>query len=142
MKRNIILSLITLVTVLVSFTSCSKSDIRNGIYTCNVAIYGMVTNTNGEPINGVRIYSYRINKDNSKTLIGTSTTNASGEYSISKNGLEVILGDITIEFSGNDTYNEISFTNSISSMDYSEGDNDYFVGHASVEQNIELIAKN
>ncbi|MDD4820566.1 MAG: hypothetical protein PHD21_07015 [Flavobacteriales bacterium] len=141
MKKNLFLTLVALIASISTFTSCSKSETVNQAYTCNLTVSGEVTTGKDSPVSNVRIYVYRVNKDGSKTLIGTGTTNSEGAYTMTKNGIEVISGYISIEFMGNDTYNAFDTQIALSSMDYIEGDNNYFAGSASVSQNITLRTK-
>lgn len=141
MKKRILLTLIAFVAVISVFTSCTKSKTQNSVYTCNLSITGNVSTGKDTPVNGVKIYAYRVKEGNSRVIIGSATTNADGYFAITKNGIETVIGTLAIVFEENDKYQKMEYTTELNSFVYSDGDGEYFTGSLALSVDLGLTEK-
>jgi hypothetical protein len=133
MKKRFLFAIVALVGMLGIFTACSKEKELEGEVLCNVTVSGVVSNDKGVAVSGVRVKLYRETASGSWSLVSSSSTNASGAYSISKASIPVILGSVKVAIDDDARYNKSEYAFSIASPDYKGGDRQLFAGTANIE---------
>lgn len=94
-------------------------------------VKGRVTNQHGEPIQGISVSAYT----------DTVTSNAAGRYDLTFSN--VPWGDIPlhvkdVDGTENGSYQDTVVNIPLDEVQYEDGDNDWYMGHATINQDIVL----
>lgn len=142
MKKKFLYAIVALIGMMGVFTSCSKDKEPEGDVLCNLTVSGTVVDEKGDAVQGVRVKLYRETSSGGWSLVSSATTNAAGDYSISKASIVVIIGKAKVAIDDAADYNTAEVEFHLSSVDYTGGDRQLFAGTANVSGvNLSVVKK-